>query len=57
VEEDTSQLDAGGDGLAQGLTADRHGRMLDSMQKLLGAGLGIGAAYVVRWLRRRRPAA
>ncbi|GGI33448.1 hypothetical protein GCM10010987_74440 [Bradyrhizobium guangdongense] len=38
----------------QGLTPDRHGRLIDAMEKVVGAVSGCGAARVIQVLIERR---
>ncbi len=40
--------------LLQLVSPSRHGRVIDVIAKLIGGGLGIGAGWLVTWLRRRR---
>jgi hypothetical protein len=41
---------AGGLEVAQRFTVDRHGHLVDVIEKLLGATIGIAVAYVIRWV-------
>jgi len=35
--------------VAQRFTLDRHGHLVDASEKLIGAAVGIGFAYAIRW--------
>ena len=35
--------------VAQRFTLDRHGHLIDAVEKLVGAAIGIGIAYTIRW--------